>query len=323
MIEYGKKLNGVNMMNKSNISMIIGTRAETIKMIPIIEEFKKREIKIKVIGTGQHNLDNYYKPDFYLTTPPDKSSRFGFSKLKALMWGFKIIIKIFKNVNRKDLILIHGDTLSSALISIGASLRKCKIVHIEAGLRSNNMREPFPEEIMRKIVDNRANILFLPTKLEIDNVKNYNEKESYVVGNTIIDNLKKYNLQINIGNYVVVSIHRQENMRNQLRMRMIVNALNHICLPIYIYAHDPFIEALNKFELKLNDNIKIMKMVSHKEFMQKVSGSYFVIADGGSIQEECAWMKKPCILFRQYTERHGFDFGNGEASKKIVEELLK
>jgi len=164
-------------MTNKKIAIILGTRAETIKMLPVIEEFKKREIEIKVIGTGQHNLDNYYKPDFYLTTPPDKSSRFGFSKFKALLWSLSIIIKIFKNVNKKDLILIHGDTLSSALISIGASLRRCKIVHIEAGLRSFCNFEPFPEEIMRKIVDNRANILFLPTELEIDNIKNYKKKK--------------------------------------------------------------------------------------------------------------------------------------------------
>ncbi len=301
----------------------LGTRAEAIKMIPIIEEMKSRQEEYFIIATGQHNINTIIEPNAYLTPPPTLTSRFGMSKIKAGLWSIEVIYRMCLFLAHTDRLVVHGDTLSAALLTIAGKIRGCEIIHIEAGLRSGCDEEPIPEEMIRKIIDKYSNILFVPTNNDLKNLSHYKDKKKYVVGNTIIDNLVNYNLKTSIGTYIVASIHRQENLRSIYRMRMIITALNHINMPVYIYAHDPFIDALEKFNLILNKNVRIVKMISHEKFMQKIAGCYFVIADGGSIQEECAYLNKPCILFREYTERHGFDFGKGNTSKLIVDKLVK
>lgn len=301
------------------IVIIIGTRAETIKMLPVIKEFKKRNIKVRIIGTGQHNLDNYYKPNFYLTIPPNKSSRFGFSKFKALKWSLSVIIKIFKNVKKGNLVLVHGDTLSSALISIGAKLRKCKIIHIEAGLRSFCNSEPKPEEIMRKIVDKLSNICFCPTHVAMDNLKN-NKSKNYMVGNTIFDTLPNKNENLKVKDYAIACIHRQENLRSELRMRMILNILNNCNLKVYVYAYDNFLESIEKFGIKFNKNLIIKKPINHNKFLEKLRECCLIFSDGGSIFEEAKYFDKKIIDLRAYSERVNVITDKG-ASKKIVDIL--
>jgi len=318
------------------ILIILGTRAEYIKMFPLIKEMDKQGLQFKVIATGQHNLEDLnkkFKRDIiYLTTPPDESSRFGFSKFKALKWAAKIFFKLNKLFSGgyydtkypeedpyiPDYILAHGDTMSTAIISLSSFFTFVPLIHIESGLNSFNIKEPFPEEIMRRIAIKIARYHFAPTKEAVENLKG--KKNVYFVGNTIFDLLKDYKLKPHKGNYVVASIHRQENMNSKERMRIITNAMNYCNRKVILFAHDPFLVALKKFGLGLNKNVEVKKLVNHKDFLKCLVNCDFVIGDGGSIQEECAYFKKPYVMMRAWTERKNIYTKLG-ASKKIVEIL--
>ena len=300
----------------------LGTRAEAIKIKLITDELNKRGLRYRyrIIATGQHDISHIIYPDIYLTRPPESTSRFGMSKLRALLWGLKIIIKLMSFLHKRDKLIIHGDTLSAVLFSIAGKLKGCEIIHVEAGLRSFN-KEPFPEEYCRRIIDRFSGICFTPTHEATRNLEGKG-KEVYFVGNTIFDLLKSYNLKTTQGNYVIASIHRGENLRNKDRMRMIVNSLNWCNCEVKLVYHDPLLIALKKYNLYLNKNVKLLKLTNHKEFIKQLVGCKFVISDGGSIMEESVFYKKPHIMMRMWTERKEIDPRCG-ASKKIVDILIK
>lgn len=315
------------------IIIVIGTRAEFIKMIPVFWELKKQNIDFQLISTGQHNLNNLSKKykikiDKYITEPPIKSSRFGFSKFKALFWSLTIFWKV-RNLIKKEtlklgrspLIIVQGDTLSVAIISIVTGRLKYPLIHIEAGLFSNSNLEPFPEEICRKVSDYYSTICFAPTKEAYNRLKK-KDKEVYYVGNTIIDLVKSYKFKVKSEDYAICTIHRGENLRSELRMRFITTILNNYKFKIILFAHDPLLVALKKYNLKLNKNIQIKKLVNHKEFIKKLTNCSLIFSDGGSITEESWYYNKPLILLRAYNERIERNVKEG-ASQKIVEILKR
>jgi len=302
------------------------TRAELIKLAPMIMEMKRQNLDYSVIASGQHSLDNLAKSfgikiDKYLTEPQKGSSRFGFSKKKALLWSFKMFglarkllrEEYFKNT--KTYAIVHGDTLSSCVIGFAAHQEMIDLIHIEAGLRSFNNKEPFPEELCRRVIDRYANVFFTPTKEATENLKG--KDNVYFVGNTIFDLLESYKLKTKDGDYIIASVHRQENMKSEERMRIIVDILNWCNCPVILFAHDPFIDALNKFGLKLNNNVEVKKLVSHKEVIKQLVNSKMIICDGGSLYEEGCYYHKPFIMLRAWTERKEMYTKPG-ASKKIV-----
>jgi len=309
------------------ILVFASTRAELIKMSPLIKELKKQNIEHKVVATGQHNLWELQKKFdieiIYLTQPPEGSSKFGLSKLKALKFSIDVIFKtkkLYRYLHPKY-VIVHGDTLSCALVSIASKICGRKLMHIESGLNSFNTHEPFPEEIMRRIAIKLSDYHFAPTKESVENLKG--KKNVYYVGNTIYDVLKSYDIDGKFdGNYVVASIHRQENMNNKTRMRIIVNAMNYCNKEVFLFAHDPFLIALKKYHLKLNENVIIKKLATHEEFIAYLSNCSFVIGDGGSIQEECAYYNKPYVMMRAWTERKVLEPKPG-ASKRIAKIIKK
>ena len=307
------------------ILVFANTRAELIKLSPLIKELKKQGKLFFVIGTGQHDLDYLAKGfnisiDKYLTDPPTGSSRFGLSKFKALMWIPTALWKSWRYIikTKPEYVICHGDTLSAALVAIAGKFSKSKVVHIEAGLRSDRLFEPFPEEIMRRIISKCADLHYCPNGIAYFNLKGI-EGRKYV-GNTIYDLLKSYNIISTPGDYVVSTIHRQENLKNPERLRMIANTLNFCNREVRLFAHDPLLKALNKYGIKMNDNIKISKLSNHKDFVKVLAGSLFVVADGGSVMEECAFYDKPFIMMRSHTERTILEPYVG-ASKEIVRDL--
>ena len=315
-------------MENKKIAIVIGTKAELIKCMPIMLELKKREKDYWFIHTGQHSLKgaceefDLKRPDFILSKEPKISTKF-WSKINAtsLIWFLMIIPKI-KGLIRKikpKYVIYHGDTMNTIAASIASSKllnprKKWKNVHLEAGLRSGSLFEPFPEEISRQISDKFSDILFAVSNRTEKNLQKYkNRKEIIKTGNTIVDSAiiifdkekKKYKkLKYN---YALINLHRHENLNSKKRMEKIIEILSKVKIKAIWPLHDNTSYYLKKYDLmkkvKEMENIKITPLVNYSEFIFLLANCKYLITDGGSIQEESLVFKKPCILLRKKTER--------------------
>jgi len=315
---------------KYKIAIIIGTRAELIKTFPVMLELQKRKIPYYFIHTGQHSLGDFCKmfkvkkPDVVLTEEPKKSSKFHARVGKAIFWNMGLVFKIrkeLKKIDNLEYVIYHGDTMTTASAAIASSrmfnpFKEYQNVHLEAGLRSENLREPFPEEIARKIADNFSDILLAVSKRAVNNLKGYgNKKRIILVGNTIIDAVdislklaKKQKIKpLSKDEFALISIHRHENIKNKNRLKAIVEILKSITIPGFFPLHDNTKEKLLQFnlydELKAIKNIKIIEPVDYINFIYQMSKCSLIVCDGGSMQEESLIFKKPCIILRKATER--------------------
>ena len=314
-------------MEDHNIAIIIGTRAELIKMFPIMLELKKKNIPYYFIHTGQHNLKDLCerfgvkKPDIVLTEETNKSSKFNSKEAKAIFWNLSLIFKIRREISKlKKLryVLYHGDTMTTATAAIATSkfldpFKNYKNVHLEAGLRSFNLFEPFPEEISRRIVGNFSDILFAVSEIAEKNLKK--RKGVIKVGNTILDSAnialqraKEMKVKpLSKEKFALVTIHRHENLKSKKRMQKIIEILKEMDITTFFAMHDNTLEKIKKFglyeELTENKNIKIISPMDYVEFIYQISKCSLIICDGGSMQEESLIFKKPCVILRKATER--------------------
>lgn len=309
------------------ITIVVGTKAELIKMMPIMKELDKEKIPYYFIHTGQHNLGTLIKdfdlkkPDKILFKEPKKSSRFMVRLSKASFWFFKFIYKIKKELSKikASFVLYHGDTESSAATAIASSLflnpfKKYKNVHVEAGLRSFDLFEPFPEEISRRICDKFSNVLFAVSETAKKNLENeLTFGKIILTGNTIYDSIKivynkgKRMYKKDKEKYCLISVHRHENIKSKKRLSKIVEIIESINIKAYWPMHDNTKQQLIKFgllrKIKKKDNILIDKPWPYSKFIFYLANSKYVVVDGGSIQEESLAFKIPAILLRMKTER--------------------
>ncbi len=311
------------------IAIVLGTRAELIKSFPVIWELNKRKIPYELIHTGQHNLGDLCdkfkikRPDLIVTKEPKKSSKF-YSKIgKALFWNLIIVFKLWNLVRKRKYshVIYHGDTMTTASIAFASSgllnpLRKYKAVHLEAGLRSESLLEPFPEEISRKIADRFSDILLAVSDRSEENLKKARLKgKIFNVGNTVVDSAliavdlaEKAKLKpLRKGKFGLISIHRHENIKNKKRLSKIVDILCEVKMPSYFSLHDNTKKKLIDYglyeKLKSNKNIILLEPLDYVNYSYQIKNCSMLITDGGSIQEESLIFKKPCVLLRKFTER--------------------
>lgn len=349
-------------MDKSKkIAIVIGTKAELIKCMPIMVELQRRKIPYWFIHTGQHPLKEACKefgikePDFILSEEPDrkKGSKF-WAKInfKTFIWCWGTMFTIRKLIKKlkPDYVLYHGDTMNTAM-AVGASSgflnpkKSWKTVHLEAGLRSDSLFEPFPEEFTRQVADRFSDLLLAPSDLAVKNLKKikftFAQGKIINVGNTGIDSSmiiyeKVKKLYKNPQkNYALINLHRYENLKNKKRMRIIVDILKLIKIEAIWPIHNPTKDILEKYglmqEIKRKKNIKLVPLTNYKEFIFLLANCKYLVTDGGSIQEESLVFKKPCIITRKVTERpEGLETGinfltelNVKYTKELIESLEK
>jgi len=342
------------MQNKSpKIAIIIGTKAELIKCMPVMVELQKQKRDYWFIHTGQHPLEKICKefdikePDFTMSKEPKISTKF-WSKINkfSLFWFLLMIFKIKKKLKeiKPKYVIYHGDTMSTAAASIGSSSllninKNWKNVHLEAGLRSGSLWEPFPEEISRNICDKFSDILLAVSDLSEKNLKKEKLKGKIIkIGNTIIDSSeyiykkagKKFKKEKE--EYALINIHRHEHLRNKESLRKIIEIINVIRTKGIWPLHDNTEYYLKKYGLfdKINqEKILITPLKTYEEFIFLLANCKYLIADGGSIQEESLVFKKPCVILRKRTERQeglstGINFLTGvevETAKKVIKDI--
>jgi len=338
----------------SKIAIVIGTKAELIKTFPIMLELKKQKKDYWFIHTGQHPLGKacedfgVKKPDFILSKEPNRSTKF-WSKINrnSLFWFFFMIFKIRRLIRRikPRYVIYHGDTMSSAVAAIASSKllnsnKTWKNVHLEAGLRSGSLFEPFPEEISRQISDRFSDILLAVSDLTEKNLHKYKNKKRIIkIGNTIVDSsliaYKKAskNKRKKLSNYALINIHRHENINNKQRLKKIISILKSVKIKAIWPIHANTAKSIERFglvgEVKDMKNLQLMSLTNYGDFIFFLSNCKYLITDGGSIQEESLVFKKPCILLRKKTERQeglatGINFLtrlNVNRTKEIIDKI--
>lgn len=332
------------------IAIVIGTKAELIKCVPIMLELQKQKKAYLFIHTGQHPVTKackefgVKKPDFILSKEPKISTKF-WSKISrnAALWFFKMIFKIRKKVRelKPSYVIYHGDTMSTAVAAIGSSKllnpgKKWKNVHLEAGLRSGSLVEPFPEEISRQICDGFSDILLAVSNRSEKNLlkSGYSRSKIKKTGNTIVDSsllsydrakkkYKKFKYS-----YALINIHRHENLNNKKKLEKIVEIIKSIKIKAIWPLHDNTKKYLIDYglmeDLKKMKNLQITPLENYFKFIFLLANCKYLITDGGSIQEESLVFKKPCIILRNETERQeGLSTGINFLTKLNVKETKK
>jgi UDP-N-acetylglucosamine 2-epimerase (non-hydrolysing) len=280
------------------ILVCFGTRPEWLKIKPLITK-----IDCKTLFTGQHtDLLPELKFD-YTITQTDRIHR-----LDSIMQN---CLNCFPNDPDIDSVLVQGDTASAFACSVAAFNRGLKIIHLEAGLRTYDLVNPFPEEGYRQMISRIADINLCPTDLSAKNLLNEKVKgKTFVVGNTVLDNIVKYKSVCSYTNKILVTIHRRENHSIALKWFKNINeiAKNNKHLEFILPLHpNPNIQ---KHKEILTD-VTITDPLSHEELINVLAHCKLVITDSGGLQEEGAFLNKKIIVCRQTTERpEGIETGH-------------
>lgn len=290
-----------------------------------MRELQIREVEYNFIFSGQHKdtIDDLRKnfgikdPDVVLYSGRDVTGiiQMGIWVLRILFVGlFKR--KLVWRGDKAGLVLNHGDTFSTLAGSLLARVCGKKNCHIESGLRSFNLLNPFPEELTRLVVFSVTQFYFCPNQWALNNLKGYSGQKILTNGNTLYDSLQliknsKPTVDLSIPKipYAIVSFHRFENIFNKKNITRIFEILKYISshIRLVVIGHAPTIKKLRDFDLldslQKSENIELRPRYDYANFIHLVLSSDFVVTDGGSNQEECYYLGKPCLLLRNATER--------------------
>ncbi|WP_407733175.1 UDP-N-acetylglucosamine 2-epimerase [Pseudomonas citronellolis] len=307
------------------IYVVLGTKAQLIKMAPVLMELRDRGVEYRFISTGQHKdtadaiLANFQLsgPEVFLHQGQDIVSI-----RQMLTWSFKVMFRAFRLrrslfPKRGGIVLVHGDTASTLLGVFIAKMAGQKIGHVEAGLRSFNYFHPFPEELIRIIVGRIADLRFCPGQWALGNVVEYRRGMNFdVEANTLQDSLRimlshsrDFELDVPDSEFGVVSIHRFENLKDRNALLRIVKLVELVAgkYPLLFILHKPTERKLRQYGLfeRLSSlpGMEFRQRYDYLRFMHLVKAAKFVVSDGGSNQEECHYLGKPLLLLRAATER--------------------
>ena len=298
-----------------NIVCVIGTRPEALKMIPVIESLQKhKRFAVKTVITSQHrelltqilkSADIKIDTDFDVMSPNQS--------LNTLSANLLIHFEKYFAENSCDLVIAQGDTTTTLMSALSAFYKKIPFAHIEAGLRTSTIHNPFPEELNRRVVSLISRLHFCPTQLTANNLASSGiTQHVYMTGNTIIDTLYQFVKKVknpakNGKKIILVTCHRRENFGKPLFN--ICQALNmlaarnpniEIVLPIH---PNPNVKTVILKELANIKNIILCEPLEYIELITLLKNCYFVLTDSGGLQEEAPALHKPLLVLREETER--------------------
>ena len=265
------------------ILICFGTRPEYIKVKSLIDNLPN----IKTCFTGQHTeLLQDIKVDYNLSMITKTANR-----LNDIVSNILENTHIFSEI---EYVLVQGDTTSAFAIALSAFHHKKKIIHLEAGLRTYNIEDPFPEEANRQLISRITNIHLCPTELNKQNLlkEGIPESKIYVVGNTGLDNIDKSNCEY--GNKIIITLHRRNNIPIIKKWFTLLDNLAelHPELEFILPLHpNPEIQK-HKHLLHF---VKVIEPQSHEELINLIKKSKYIISDSGGIQEEASFLNKKII----------------------------
>lgn len=305
----------------------IGTVAEFLKIMPVMQELSKRNVPFKVIASGQNPLtvhelfafSGITGTDIVLNDRPIRKSALGLFGwfAETLIKGLVRLRKEFRGQGKGTTLVVHGDTVSTVM---GALIGRCyglRVAHVEAGLRSFNFLQPFPEELDRCLTAFLADVHFAPYQQAVHNLRKRKGVKIDTGFNTNIDSLMfalSQNRKPQIADtlqrrkYFIFIMHRQENLANEKLVRKIVDAVvkEARTLQCIFVMHELTRASLERFgllpEIERNPDVIVTGRLPYVEFVGLLNEAEFIITDGGGNQQESYYLGKPCLLLRSVTE---------------------
>ncbi|GIL22504.1 MAG: UDP-N-acetyl glucosamine 2-epimerase [Bacteroidota bacterium] len=333
------------------IVVIVGTRPEAIKLIPVYRELKKQpEFVVQIISTGQHKemLDSIF--NFFQVVPNrDLKLMAGNQTLDELTAALlSASTKLFKEIT-PDLVVVQGDTTTAMVCALAAFYQRIQIAHVEAGLRSFDIQAPFPEEVNRKIISSIASLNFAPTHFAALNLKReVVAGKVWVTGNTVIDSLLLAKKKI-AGNMaglenlfsrflkdykrmILITGHRRENFGDGFKN--ICNSIKTLAkrFPDHSFVYpvhlNPNVRTTVFAIIDAEPNVFLLDPVPYDQMVFLMMRAHIILTDSGGIQEEAPSLGKPVLIMRSKTERpEGIKAGCsklvGTSEEKIVGQTSK
>jgi UDP-N-acetylglucosamine 2-epimerase (non-hydrolysing) len=306
------------------IHIVLGTKAQLVKMAPVMVRLRERGAPYRLVHTGQHQrtmdemLEEFHlpAPDVVLHRGRDVVSlpQMALFAAKLLVRGLFARRAIFGD-DRHGLVLVHGDTLSTLVGALLGRVAGLRVGHVESGLRSGDWFHPFPEEITRLLVARLSHILYCPGAWAIDNVARLAAEKIDTGANTLADTLALASSHVRRTDHVpeeafaLVSLHRYENIFDRARLARLVGLVEEIAEErrLLFILHPPTERRLQRTglyaRLAANSRIELRPRYTYFDFVALLLRADFVVTDGGSIQEESSYIGIPCLLLRRATER--------------------
>lgn len=329
-------------MSKIKVITIFGTRPEAIKMAPLVLELQKypEQIESLVCVTAQHRqmldqvLDTFkIKPNYDLDVMKERQTL------------NEVTIRVLQGLDpvfreeKPDLVLVHGDTLTTFLASYAAFMQQVKVGHVEAGLRTWNKMSPYPEEMNRQLTGVLSDLHFAPTDLSASNLRKENKSEEsiFVTGNTVTD-VFQYTVQKDFTHpvlewaegkrLILMTAHRREAQGEPHRqifraVRRIADEFEDIAI-VYPVHPSPAVKEPAYEMLGGHPRIKLIEPLDVFEFHNIYPHAHMILTDSGGLQEEAPSFGVPVLVLRETTERpEGIDAGTlelvGTNEEKVYE----
>ncbi|MFC4542233.1 non-hydrolyzing UDP-N-acetylglucosamine 2-epimerase [Halosolutus amylolyticus] len=304
-----------------DITFVLGTRPEIIKLAPVIRECEDRSLTRSIIHTGQHYDESLDLVFFDQLALPEPTHHLEVGSSTHGRQTGEMIIRIEEILRRErpDTLLVQGDTNSVLAGAIAASKLDIDLGHVEAGLRSDD--RTMPEETNRVLTDHASDYLFAPTEQSRARLRSERipDERIYVTGNTIVDAveqnrtlaaqrsavLAEYDLVP--GRYCLLTAHRAETIDDEQRFGDLLTGVgrvaSHLEREVVYPIHPRAAKSLEAFDLDVPDGIRIVEPQNYLDFLSLEDAASLVLTDSGGVQEEACILGVPSVTLRESTER--------------------
>ena len=311
------------MSRTAKVLVLFGTRPEAIKLAPVIKELKKRSVRTVVVSSSQHaHLIRPFLDLFEVAVDHDlRVMRQKQSPNDVCSSVIKRLDKLLQ-VELPDLILVQGDTTTALAGAIAAFNRKIAIGHVEAGLRSGDRNNPFPEEMNRRLISELATFHFAATEQNRTTLifEGVDPESIVVTGNPVVDSLKsvvgslrpseKFASALEATNglkRILLTTHRRESfgtaMSSNLRvLKEFVKTHDDVCLLFPVHPN-PNVRSATRSILGGSARVVLLDPLGYSDFVAAMMNSWLIVSDSGGVQEEAPSLGKPLLVLRENTER--------------------
>jgi UDP-N-acetylglucosamine 2-epimerase (non-hydrolysing) len=289
-----------------------GTTAEYIKLWPVLNDLKTFKL-VQVFNTQQHQMNfdllsglpipfsiqNLHKNYSAKSNIPD-----------FLLWSLRTFLATSWSLlkeKRNSQVIVHGDTATALIVGVCTKLLGRKLLHIEAGYRSGSIGNPFPEELIRIVLDRISDVSFCPSEDQMKNIKR-KSRAINTFGNTGADSTWRL-LGDDLGNlattaFGIVTLHRSELILNEKLLMTFLTSINAVNpeYPMILYVGAFEKEKISRLLRNVGSSIQLVDKLTYDRFIRLVNNAPFVITDSGGLQQECNLIGIPCFIARENTE---------------------
>ncbi|WP_419660274.1 WecB: UDP-N-acetylglucosamine 2-epimerase [Desulfosarcina variabilis str. Montpellier] len=308
---------------QSKIAILIGTRPEAIKMAPVVKALRNSQhYAPQVLLSGQQkDLSRSALKAFGLESKDVLVRHFDDYSLSGQASGYLDALSAYLKAQPVELMLVHGDTTTGFIGALAAFYQQIPVGHVEAGLRSNDLENPFPEEAHRRLIDPLCRLLFAPTQRARHNLINENANPNHIIvtGNTVVDAVHELatspvDLQKHLADFIqpacrliLLTAHRRENWGAPMKeicgaTRTLADRYSNLRFIVPVHPN-PNVSSTVHAILGDHPHVLLVPPLNYMDLIAVMRRAYLILTDSGGIQEEAPCVGTPVLILRKVTER--------------------